>query len=85
MDKRFKYVYAVEAGDSLYAATTDNHEACPGDLVYLDNGIHGIVKHVVFFDTKADNYTLLTDFVPVDEIVEVYHHAWSKPEESEEK
>lgn len=85
MRKQYKYVYAVEVGDSLYAAATDNYEASPGDLVHLDNGVEGIVKRVVFFDTTSDTHALLSDFVTVYEIVEVYRHTWSKTEESEEK
>lgn len=85
MDKQYKYVYAVHAGDRLLAATTDNYEASPGDFVHLDNCVRGTVKRVVFFDTKSDTYALLSDFVTVHEIVEVYRHAWSKTEESEEK
>lgn len=85
MEDRYKYICAVEADDKLFAASIEDRRISPGDLVTLDNGVFGTVKRVVFWDTNADDYAFLTDFVPVDEIVEVYRHTWSKSEESEEK
>lgn len=85
MDDKYCYICTVEAGDSLYAASLPCRDVFPGDLVTLDSGMQGIVKRVVFWDTTTEDYALLTDFVAVDEIVEVYRHVWSKAEESEEQ
>ena len=85
MDANYKYLCAIEAGDSLYAALIDSAEVHPGDLVILDNGVQGYAKRVVFVDVSSQDYAIFTDFVAVDEIVKVYHHWWSKNEESEEQ
>ena len=85
MDAKYLYLCAVEVGDRLYAATIENHDVFPGDLVDLSAGIRGTVIRMVFIDTESSEYSIFTDFVAVDEIVKVYHHTWSKTEESEEK
>lgn len=85
MDDTYKYICSVEAGAHIYAASIECRNVFTGDLVTLRSGVQGYVKHIVLWDTAADDYALLCDFVPVDEIVEVYRHTWSKPEESEEQ
>lgn len=85
MDSNYKYLCAIQVGDKLFSATIDSAEVHPGCLVTLDNGVQGYVKRVVFVDTSSQDYAIFTDFIAVNEIVEVYHHWWSKNKESEEQ
>jgi hypothetical protein len=85
MENNYKYLCAVKSGDKLFSATIDSAECSPGDFVILDSGLTGYVQRVVFVDVMSQDYAIFTDFVPVDEIVKVYHHWWSKSEESEDE
>lgn len=80
----YKYIYRVDTADHRYVAIHDHAEASIGDLVVMDNGIMGTVNRVVMMDVNSQDYALLTDFVEVRGIVEIYHHWWSKSSESEE-
>lgn len=85
MDDKYRYICSVSAGIHIYAASIEGRNLIPGDLVTLKSGVQGYVKHIVLLNTEDEEYALLCDFVSVDEIVEVYRHTWSKPEESEEQ
>lgn len=85
MDDKYRYICSVAADVHIYAASIADRSIYPGDLVTLKSGVQGYVKHVVLMNTEDERYAMLCDFVPVDEIVEIYRHIWSKPEESEEQ
>ena len=79
----FKYICAVAAGDRLYAAAVDRPMVCEGDLVILDNGVQGYVTRVAFMDAESEEFAILQDFVPLDEIEKVFRLRWDRDEEKE--
>lgn len=77
-ESTFCTLVAVQVGKKLVAAQAKLCAAERGDLVFLDSGCFGRVELSAACDTDSAMMALVSDLIPLHEVVAVYGLKWQK-------